>query len=541
MKAIIYARVSTVGQAEEGISIDSQLEQCRRKAEQLGAEVLREFRDEGKSGRKSDRPAFQAAIEYCTAVDVDYFIVWNTARFARNKVDAGMYKQLLRRDGTRVVYVANDIDSDTDEGWMMEGLFEMMDEHYSRTVSKDTKRSMVKNARDGYFNGGYVPFGYRSVADGKRRKLEVDPAEAELVRKIYREFLEGAGVTSITLALNGAGLQRRGKPWSKNNVIYLLQNAVCAGYIRFNRQNHTTGGLRERDEWILTRAHEAIVSEEEFQAVQAIFAKHEPRPRSAVSTKSQFRFSGMLRCADCNLAMQLEWATGKKGKTYCYYNCGSARRGVGCRHRRLPAELLDQWLLASVLDRIMTRKNMEAILQEINQVNGRWVQDRKVKRAALVADMRSKESRRRRLLEVLELHGKDAPNLGDIGPRLSELNHGIREIERQLTELEAVAAPALQVSDQDLDELSKHMREIVQDCQDARKVREFLATIIDQVVLHDGEAEIRYRAERLVGDGGGFSFSAPGTPISWKTEHQRPHLALRQVVIPLPDRFRRAA
>ena len=84
-RAIIYVRVSTTRQADEGISIDAQTDQCKKKAKELGASVLQIFRDEGITGTSAvKRQAFQRAIHYCAVNDVDYFIVWSTSRFARN-------------------------------------------------------------------------------------------------------------------------------------------------------------------------------------------------------------------------------------------------------------------------------------------------------------------------------------------------------------------------------------------------------------------------------------------------------------------------
>lgn len=75
-RAIIYTRVSSKRQADDGLPLESQLASCRAKAEQLGAEVLREFVDSGISGTTDKRPAFQEAINYCSLMNVDYFITW---------------------------------------------------------------------------------------------------------------------------------------------------------------------------------------------------------------------------------------------------------------------------------------------------------------------------------------------------------------------------------------------------------------------------------------------------------------------------------
>ncbi len=84
--AVIYARVSTVRQADEELPIASQIEQCKAKAESLGARVDRVFVDEGKSGRTDERQAFQDAINYCELAFPTYLVTWSTSRFSRNKL-----------------------------------------------------------------------------------------------------------------------------------------------------------------------------------------------------------------------------------------------------------------------------------------------------------------------------------------------------------------------------------------------------------------------------------------------------------------------
>lgn len=166
--------------ADEELPVESQVEQCKSKAAVLGARIDRVFIDNGISGRYDDRAAFQDAIGYCELASPAYLITWSTSRFARNKVDAGMYKLRLARAGTEIIYASLNIDRNSDSGWMTEGVLELFDEFYSRQISADTIRSQVKNARDGYFNGGVPAYGYKSIPAPdapKRRKLVQVPAE----------------------------------------------------------------------------------------------------------------------------------------------------------------------------------------------------------------------------------------------------------------------------------------------------------------------------------------------------------------------------
>ena len=213
-RAIIYARVSSKRQADDGLPIESQLDRCRAKAAALGADVVREFVDGGISGTTDKRPAFQDAINFCSLMDIDYFITWSSSRFARNLLDAGRYKLVLQTYRTRLTYASSDVDVTTDDGWLMDNFFALFDEHVSRRVSSDTRRSMLKAAGDGYFMGGRVPFGYAAIADGKRRRLVAHPAEAETVRRVYDMSLQGHGVKIIAMTLNDAGMLLRGRRWA---------------------------------------------------------------------------------------------------------------------------------------------------------------------------------------------------------------------------------------------------------------------------------------------------------------------------------------
>lgn len=208
--AIIYARVSIIRQAEEELPIEGQVDQCRVKAEALGADVVKVFRDDGKSGRSDVRPAFQDAINYCDIFSPTYLITWSSSRFARNRVDASYYKERrLKQAGVELVYVSMDVDTSTTGGWLLDGVMELFDELYSRQVSADTLRSMVKNAKAGYWNGGTPVLGYESAPaedNPKRKRLRIVSHEAETVRRIFSMRLDGHGAKTIAIKMNEKGL-----------------------------------------------------------------------------------------------------------------------------------------------------------------------------------------------------------------------------------------------------------------------------------------------------------------------------------------------
>lgn len=319
-RAVIYARVSTDRQADEGLSIDSQIQSCRAKAEQLGAVVLHVFRDEGISGTTDARPGFRAAINRCSLGDVDLLICWSSSRFARDQHDAISYKRELASYSTKLIYAQGQIDLDTHEGWMLDSFQQVVDESYSRQVSADTRRSMMKAAREGYFMGGRVPYGYQAVVaeDGKRRRLVPKEPEASVVRSIFDSARRGVGAKLIALDLNSQGMKMRGRAWSKGTVLYMLNSEVYMGQVIYNRFERKTRKPRPESDWVRVEAHQPLVAREDFEAVQQGMSQRAPTPESGAPSSTHL-FTGLLRCGRCNSSLQVQTGTGRGGSMYSYY------------------------------------------------------------------------------------------------------------------------------------------------------------------------------------------------------------------------------
>lgn len=532
--AIIYARVSTGRQAEEGVSVESQISSAHKKADQLEASVVKVFTDEGISGRTSRRPAFQDAIAYCAAFGIDYLIVWSSSRFARNKIDAASYKKGLEKSGTRLIYCTADIDPKTDEGWLLDSMFEMMDEHYSRIVSKDTRGHMMKNASNGHWNGGAVPLGYTPIADGNRKRLAVDEVEAEIVRKIFRLYIGGSGTKTIALQMNAQGLLRRGVRWTSASIGLLLKNHVYIGFIVFNRRNHVERLTRPREDWIMTRSHEPLVLEEDFIRVQETMARRTPSGGHG-HPASELMFTGLMECGRCGKSLKSERATGRS-QIYHYYNCQGATKGTGCIPYRIPAPAFDAWLKAQILELVFTPGNIADIAEEMWQTRGQWVKDRALRRKVLVTEVRDIESRRDRLFEIMELHGQNAPNLGDLTSRLRAHKDRLADLGEVLQRLEEESPPAADLGQDTMTEAAATLRAVIEANEDPKKLRTFFQTFIERIIVNRGEILLRYRPDRLVSSRRSDSVHST---VKWLPGHSK--VRTIEVRMAIPDTVKRAA
>lgn len=535
--AVIQVRVSTRRQAEKELPVESQLERCHALAERLGATVLRVFVEDGVSGYTGRRPAFEGAIAFCERTFPTYFITWSTSRFARHQELAVTSRARLERIGTELVYASFDAGADPDTRFLNIGLRELMDEYWSRQVSKDTRRSMARNAAAGYWNGGRAPVGYRpapSATDPKRKRLEIDPAEAGLVRDIFAMRQQGLGARAIALALNEAGRLARGRPWTKSSVTSVLRSHAVKGCLVFGKRTQPHRRLVPQDQWIVVESHPAIIDPASWDAVQQMMddATH---PVAAGSPLSGFLFTGLLRCGRCGSSMQIETATGGSGKKYSYYNCRSALKHGTCCHWRLPAEDMDAFLVDTIASRVFTRRNLEQLLADMQAACGAWSQTQKERAGEITAEIRQLERKNTRILEVIESMGAGAPDPTLLLRRLNVHNARLEQLQAELAKVESAPAPEIQASGADtIAELGAFLAQTLKSREPPRRVRGFLGSVIERIILEDQQARIYYRPDLLVTSGLPFAAEA-----RWLPEHAL--LRTVQVRRALPERWRRRA
>jgi len=544
--AVIYARVSDRKQAAEDISIPAQLELAEKRARELGADTLRTFVDQGRSAFKSsNRPTFEAAIEFAVLMNATYFITWSPSRFARNQIEGVLYKRDLDRAGVKLVYVSMSIDRATDEGWLVDGVLGLIDEMQSRQNAKDTRRSMMRNAQCGYWGGGRTPFGFVSVPapdNPKRRKLQLLPGEAAIVRDIFSRRVSGFGSKSIATYLNAAGITNRGKSWCKSVLLAMLRNEAYIGAVVFNRKDRRTGRARPKDQWIIVPSHDAIVDAEIWSQVQA--RMDEASDASTGSPLSTHAFTGLLRCGECGASLQIETAKGRR-RIYSYYNCRTSQVGRGCKTRRLRADVVDAWLHGIILERVLSRDALKSVAAALEESCRDRVVDRDRARQALRTEARTLKDRNSKLFGVLELHGKDAPDLGDLTLRLRENNARLKQIDVELAELEVELQQRLRVTDAELDLLGDTLRQLLADPDQVAKARAFYGSFISRIVLQGDQLEIRYDPARLLSQPTPVHSSAVWLPVRSPLRTagggSAARSATRVLVVDLPAALARAA
>lgn len=405
--AVIYARVSSREQKEEGYSIDAQLKLLRKYAQENGITVSQEYTD-AETAKESGRTSFGLMLDALQAVPEKerVILVEKTDRLYRNIYDWVKVDQLrpvihFVKDG----YVLSD-DSRSNEKFI-HGIKALMAKNYVDNLSEEVKKGQLEKAEQGTFPGK-APLGYSNVvADGKHR-IDIDPHKSVLVRRLFEKYASGdCSLTELTGFAREIGLRSCNDKIMPRSAVYaLLQNIFYTGRFVWKGREY------EGD-------HTPLVSNELFQRVQQALKKD---GKPDYRTKREFPFIGLVKCAHCGCAVTAEI---KKGK-YVYYHCTGFRGG--CDKPYIREEELDKLLVRVVRD---ARVDEDTALLIRDALREGHRQERQIRQMQIAEITRRLERVRQRLDRIYEdkLDGKIDEELW--ARKRSQYTEEINSLERQ--------------------------------------------------------------------------------------------------------------
>jgi site-specific DNA recombinase len=415
-RAALYLRVSTGRQAANDVSIPSQRELTRRYCEVKGWVVTEEFVEPGASATDDRRPVFQRMLDQATSAErrFDVICVHAFSRFYRNGAEMELTIRKLRKHGVEVVSITQPTGDDPSQE-LMRQIIGIFDEYTSRENGKNVTRAMRESAKQGFWNGATPPLGYRIIEAERRgskvkKRLDVDPVEAELVRLIFRLYAEGdgksgpLGVKETTKWLNTQGYRtRRGATFGVGPVHKILTNRCYAtGKWPYGRRNSRSGTLHD-PETIVEINIPTILSLDAFEKVQARLARNNPRVTAPRIVNGPVLLTGLAVCASCGSGMT-RTGTRRRNRSYSYYSCaGCHQKGKSvCKGRHISMAKLDDLIIENVKDRLFSPGRLTNILDALVDRQGAKdsaVQDR---RSALEAELVQKDEKLKRLYRAIE-------------------------------------------------------------------------------------------------------------------------------------------
>lgn len=259
-RVAVYTRVSTEDQAKEGFSLDAQIERLRSYCEARDWIIVKEYVDDGYSGRDIKRPAYQMMMEELGKWDI--LLVMKMDRIHRNSRNFMEMMDSLRNHDKEFVSMTESLDTSTAMGRFVVDIIQRIAQleseqigervYYGMEQKAQTPLEKLDSERSPYLGFAH-PYGY----DYKDGKLTVNREEAEIVRRIYQDYLSGATINQLVAALNNENIQTKNKrKWGKETIAKILKNPLYCGYSRWN-------GIIKKG------SHVAIIDAETFNNVQS--------------------------------------------------------------------------------------------------------------------------------------------------------------------------------------------------------------------------------------------------------------------------------
>lgn len=475
--AFILARYSTDNQNSDTIEV--QVGKCSEWCSANGVPVLGVYADYAVSGMKDTRPQYEAMMSALRSGQADTVVIYDQSRMFRDMTLWFEFRKNLERMGVRVHSVTQpNIGGDLKDPsvFLEESVWAVFNQLHVLQTTQKVNAAKQRKARLGEHNGGIPPLGYKVVA----KRLEIDEAEAEIVRRIFREYASGQTYKSIIDGLNRDGLKtKRGKPFGSNSLHDLLKNEKYTGVLTYGGKPHRPDGTRNTHaptDAAAIRTEEAvppIISRELFDVVQERMAKNKHAQSGRPGTKREYPLKGKVFCGLCKSAVYV--STSKK--IYDYYKCGGKKNGNGCDGVIYSVDKLEQ-LVVDTLRAQLGSPTLTDTLAEVLRTEARKFQGDAVARYQRLQQQELEISRKLDNAADAILDGLASPTLKK---RIADLEAQLHALRRELKTLRTQA----EATDIPLDRL----RELLQMALTADNGTALLS-IVTRVELYPDRTEI---------------------------------------------------
>ncbi len=357
-KAGLYARLSEESEADrERATIETQMDLLRRFVSDSDDIVVeREYFDISYSGTNFNRPGFEEMVQDMRKGIINCIIVKDLSRLGRDYIETGNYiERVFPFFNVRFIAVTDGYDSNKSGEELLVPLKNMVNEMYSKDLSKKVKTAFETMRKNGEYPSGSVPYGYQRV----NRHLLPDDEVKDNVKEIFDLFLDGIKINRIVKHLSAKTVNPRAYKylksgnsipegfytgWNIQTVHGILGNAVYTGASIWNKSKKVNGKrvkLPEKEWTVIENTHEALVSKEDFNKVQEMLKKKASDfHASCVHDHAQYNLFGKkIICGSCGKTMGFRVEYLKNGSNKKIYRCSTYLNGnsAGCTSHKISA------------------------------------------------------------------------------------------------------------------------------------------------------------------------------------------------------------
>ncbi len=329
-RVFMYCRKSSESEERQVLSIDSQINELKKTAQQLNLEIV-EILQESKSAKEPGRPIFSSMLKRIYDGEVDGLLCWKLDRLARNPIDGGSIIWSIKQYDMSI-YTPSQQYSKEQESTLLMYLEFGMAQKFIDDLGKNAKRGMTTKAEMGWWPQ-HAPIGYMNTPNKKKgfKTIEVDPERFHLVKKCFIEVINGKSAKKVYVeAIENWGLtsQTTGKPIAQSTFYKMLNNPFYFGEFFWNNK------------WYKGE-HQVMINSDEFDTVQRMLGK-KGKPVQRAHT---FDLTGLFKCQQCGCGLTATKKVKYYKRTnnraeYIYYHCTKKRRDMKCTQKPMKEDEL---------------------------------------------------------------------------------------------------------------------------------------------------------------------------------------------------------
>lgn len=294
------------------------------------------YADEGITGTLArKRDDFMRMISDCEKGKIDLILTKSVSRYARNVVDSLSYLRKLKAMGIGIYFEEQNINSLTEESETYIGIYSVLAQSESENMSENIKWGIHKRMENGTYACRLNMLGYRR--DKKTNEPYIVPEEAEVVRKIFDLFLDGYSSNQIKEYLESRGiLTKHGNTkWGRDVIRSMLMNEKYAGDVIYQKSFITDPISKrvvinrgQKDKYLVTNNHPAIIDRDTFVRVQAEMARRSCKKKTSDLTitnlgkySGKYALSEIMYCGDCGSPYKRKGWSRQGCESKAYWRC----------------------------------------------------------------------------------------------------------------------------------------------------------------------------------------------------------------------------
>lgn len=417
-RAVIYIRYSDRKQ-DGSFSIEYQTEECERYINNKGYKLLKMYVDKAKTGKKvAGREEFNQMCLDAQRDKFDVIVVFSLSRSFRNVREAlNFCHEMQNEHNIHIESVIEPLDMTSPHGKFSSTNLFAMHELQSDITANHVKAGMHIAAKQGYYLGGYVPFGYKTYGTGEfargkeKRKYEIHEEEKEIVKLIFDLYADGFSLNYIQNIMKTRNIKgRKGRILSLQTIYRMLRNDFYIGTRRFDIAGY--------DEVVIKNAVPAIIDLNIWAKVQARHSENKPTaPRR--KSKRLYELTGKIFCKKCGSHYFGTYKNDKRNPNWSasYYVCSTKKSQRNCNAKNIRKDKIDKFVIESIKKYILTENAIENIAEHIVNICGdtptdidekiKHLEKRKAELVRMEADLTLKELKGEITKETFLILNKD--------------------------------------------------------------------------------------------------------------------------------------